>query len=293
MSTSTTFREPSSPSAVSADPPRPLRRVLAFVASLITPGAGHVLRGHTRRGFAWAFGMAALELVLVFLMPVGWATIVIMAMIGALALLACALDTLWLAGTTPSWAIVLASWTALLIFGGITGEQTASYYTEHYLQAFTIPSASMEPTLARGDYVVTDKSAYRTRGPGRGDIVVFTSPLDERRHLVKRIVGVPGDRIEIRGRQVFVNGTALEEPYVAPAPEAPSSGRCVYAFGCDPTFVPVDSYFVMGDNRDRSHDSRHWGLVRRARIVGRVLAIYWSWDAGRRLPRLTRVGTAL
>jgi signal peptidase I len=260
--------------------------------TLVAPGAGHVLRGHVLRGFAWAVGLSGLGLVIVCMMPVTFATIAGAIVLGPLALLVCALDTLWLRDATPSWKALLVSWAVLLISGGIVGEQLTTYY-QSAVQAFSIPSASMEPALARGDFVLTDKSAYRSVGPRRGDIIVFKYPLDERRDFIKRVIGVPGDRIEFRGRQVLVNGHMLDEPYVKPAQDTSPPARCLYVFGCDTTYVPVDSYFVMGDNRDGSQDSRHWGFVRRAKVVGRAFAIYWSWDPERRRPRLARVGMAL
>jgi signal peptidase I len=292
-SLATKLQEPSSHTGDPADRPRPPHRGLALLVTLVAPGAGHVLRGHVLRGFVWALGLSALGLVLVFAMPISFATIAVAVVLGPLALLACALDTLWLRGRAPSWNTILVSSAVLLIGAGIVGDQLTSYYKTNYVQAFSIPSASMDPTLARGDYVLTDKSAYRSAGPRRGDIIVFKYPLDERRDFIKRVIGVPGDRIEFRGRRVLVNGHVLDEPYVKPAQETSLPARCLYGFGCDPTYVPVDSYFVMGDNRDSSQDSRHWGFVRRAKVVGRAFAIYWSWDPERQRPRLTRVGTTL
>jgi signal peptidase I len=292
-SLATKLQEPSSGTDVPVDRPRPPRRSLALLMTLVAPGAGHVLRGHMLRGFVWALGLSGLGLVLVFAMPVSFATIAVAVVVGPLALLACALDTLWLSDRAASWKTILVSWAVLLISGGFAGDQLTSYYKANYVQAFSIPSASMDPTIALGDFVLTDKSAYRSVGPRRGDIIVFKYPLDERRDFIKRVIGVPGDRIEFRGRQVLVNGHVLDEPYVKPAQEASPMARCLYVFGCDPTYVPVDSYFVMGDNRDNSQDSRHWGVVRRAKVVGRAFAIYWSWDPELRRPRLTRVGMAL
>jgi len=292
-SLATKLQEPSSGTDIPVDRPRPPRRSLALLMTLVAPGAGHVLRGHVLRGFVWAVGLSGLGLVLVFAMPVSFATIAGAVVVGPLALLACALDTPWLRDRAPSWKIILVSWAVLLISGGFASDQLTSYYKTNYVQAFSIPSASMDPTLARGDFVLTDKSAYRSVGPRRGDIIVFKYPLDERRDFIKRVIGVPGDRIEFRGRQVLVNGHVLDEPYVKPAQETSPAARCLYVFGCDPTYVPVDSYFVMGDNRDSSQDSRHWGFVRRAKVVGRAFAIYWSWDPELRRPRLTRVGMAL
>jgi signal peptidase I len=171
------------------------------------------------------------------------------------------------------------------------------------VQAFTIPSGSMMESLLVGDYILVNKFLYgpelpftETRLPGlrtprRGDIVVFKYPQDEKRDFIKRIVGTPGDTVQVRGPQVFVNGTPLREPYIKRV-DAPLSGGqtyCGYAYGCEPTLVPPDSYFVMGDNRDNSQDSRYWGFVRRDKIKGKAFLIYWSWDSDRHWLRWWRL----
>ena len=172
------------------------------------------------------------------------------------------------------------------------------------VQAFTIPSGSMMDSLLIGDYILvnkflygpevpfTDKHVPGLRLPRRGDIIVFKYPQDEKRDFIKRIIGTPGDTVQVRGPQVFVNGVALREPYVKKIDSGLSGGQasyCPYAFGCEPTVVPVDSYFVMGDNRDNSQDSRYWGFVRRDKIKGKAFLIYWSWDSDRHWLRWWRL----
>ncbi len=161
------------------------------------------------------------------------------------------------------------------------------------VQAFRIPSGSMKRTLLVGDYVVVEKVSYRFRAPARGDVVVFKYPHQDnemtvgkwfreayelvvhrrrvpRRDYVKRVVGVPGDVVLGKGERVYVNGRPLREPYLY---EAAS-----YDFG--PFKVPPDSYFVMGDNRAESRDSRYWGFVPRRLIRGRAALVYWSHIPG-------------
>jgi len=152
----------------------------------------------------------------------------------------------------------------------------------------------MEPTLLVGDYIMTDNSVYRSRTPRRGDIVVFKYPGDERRDFIKRIVALPGEQVVIRSLRVYVNGDALEEPYVKrESALGGDSGGCGYVYGCAPTIVPSDSYFVMGDNRGNSQDSRYWGFLRREKIAGRAFTIYWSWDRSTHRLRLDRIGKSL
>ncbi len=183
------------------------------------------------------------------------------------------------------------------------------------VQAFQIPSESMENTLLVGDYLLVNKLCYG-RGLGtaampyqkiaRGDVVVFHYPVDPTQHFVKRVIGVPGDHLRMISKKVWINGKLLNEPYVrflypAGGTDPGSIFRDnfprldAYAIDMEPKWlkempklvedgqliVPEGHYFVMGDNRDDSKDSRYWGFVPRENIIGRPLLIYWSvrdWD---------------
>jgi len=194
----------------------------------------------------------------------------------------------------------LAEWTVtfiLLLFG-----------TTSLVQAFVIPTGSMEDTLMIGDHLLVDKLAYAPAGPiskyvipytevKRGDIIVFRYPVDIQQTFVKRCIGVPGDRIRLVNKQLILNGRPVNEPYVYHKTEYIDSYRD--NFPSDPNVhvadfaqdmlmnhvqagevtVPPGSYFAMGDNRDSSLDSRYWGFVPRANIIGKPLIIYWSYDA--------------
>jgi len=173
------------------------------------------------------------------------------------------------------------------------------------VQAFQIPSPSMENTLLVGDYLLVNKLCYGRGSLGdyfmpyrrvqRGDIVVFNYPVNPEQHFVKRVIGVPGDRVRLVNKQVFVNGAPLKEPYVRfsrPADDLfrDNFPRLNVTPGLTPEWwlqlrrlvedgqliVPEGHYFVMGDNRDDSYDSRYWGFVPQANIIGRPLLIYWS-----------------
>jgi len=171
------------------------------------------------------------------------------------------------------------------------------------VQAFTIPSGSMMDTLLVGDYILVNKFLYgpeipltelrltALRDPRRGDIIVFKHPQEEKRDFIKRIVATGGERVQIRGHQVLVNGKPLNEPYTKFADSGIRGGDayCGYAYGCEPTLVPPDSYFVMGDNRDNSQDSRYWGFVKRDKNKGKAFLIYWSWDGDRHWLRWWRL----
>jgi signal peptidase I len=197
-------------------------------------------------------------------------------------------------GTVAEWTITIL----LLLFG-----------TTFLVQAFVIPTGSMEDTLLIGDHLLVDKLAYSMPGavskyllpyesPRDGDIIVFRYPVDISQTFVKRVVGVPGDRIKIVDQQVYRNGVKLVEPYVVHKSPYPDSFRDNFP-NSEPNLmlmdraremlannvangwivVPPDSYFAMGDNRDNSLDSRYWGFVPRDNIIGKPLIIYWSYNA--------------
>jgi len=189
----------------------------------------------------------------------------------------------------------------------------ALFGTTFLVQAFKIPSSSMERTLLVGDHLLVNKFIFGGTGAWydrflpyrplqRGDIIVFKYPFADHQHFVKRVIGVPGDRVKVVDQEVYVNGKLLIEPYVVHDPSArydplnysfpPPAAQYItsavlpewahemrsYISGSE-IVVPPGKYFAMGDNRDQSLDSRFWGFVDRSAIMGRPLFIYWSIDA--------------
>lgn len=163
------------------------------------------------------------------------------------------------------------------------------------VQAFKIPSGSMEDTLLVGDHIFVNKFVYGyhipyTRGrvlefstPKRGDIVVFVFPEDPSKDFIKRVVAVPGDTVEIRAKKVILNGRPLEEEYTRYADGFSPEGFVRTRDVMRPVKIPEGKYFVLGDNRDRSYDSRFWGYVDADAIVGKAMCIYFSIDWGREI----------
>ena len=147
------------------------------------------------------------------------------------------------------------------------------------VKPYRIPSESMENTLLIGDRVLVDRISWRFTDPERGDIVVFHPPFTGP-VLIKRIIGLPGDTVSLKDGAVYINGAPLDEPYVRPMrngrpePTEPFSNGLPWALA-EPYTVPADSYFVMGDNRTDSGDSREFGPVERSQMVGQAFARYW------------------
>jgi signal peptidase I len=158
------------------------------------------------------------------------------------------------------------------------------------VQAFKIPSGSMEDTLAIGDHLLVNKFIYgiklpfsekrllRLRDPQRGDVMVFEYPVDRSKDFIKRVIGVPGDEIEVRNKHVFVNGVLYQNPHEVYRETAVFSREMNPRDNFGPVRVPPRSYFMMGDNRDNSYDSRFWGCIKESDIKGKAFIKYWSWD---------------
>jgi signal peptidase I len=165
------------------------------------------------------------------------------------------------------------------------------------VQAFKIPTGSMENNLLIGDHLLVNKFIFGptplaigravlpVRPIRRGDIVVFKYPDEPERDFIKRVIGLPGETIELRNKKVHVNGQPLDEPYVhfltAPSNDYQEVTSLDVRERFGPVTVPADHYFVMGDNRDNSQDSRYWGFLPRGHVKGKALLIYWSYESER------------
>lgn len=165
----------------------------------------------------------------------------------------------------------------------------ALFVNTFVFQAFKIPTGSMEDNLLIGDHIIANKFIY---GPAsidleklllpikdikRRDVIVFKYPEDPSRDFIKRVIGLPGDKVQIKGKQVYINDEPLEENYKFH--KYPSFRSASENYG--PVTVPENCYFLLGDNRDNSRDSRYWGYVPRSLIKGRALIVYWSFDIER------------
>jgi signal peptidase I len=204
----------------------------------------------------------------------------------------------------------------------------ALFIRQFVVEAFKIPSGSMIPTLLIGDHLLVNKFVYGPRipftdtrlftwkEPKRGEIIVFKYPENEDKNFIKRVIGLPGDKIEIKDGTLFINDQPVKVKDLGLYPDDDGNSgfyakpellkeqlgtvshdilymhsQAGYNFG--PVLVPKDSYFMMGDNRDNSQDSRVWGFVKFNKILGRALIIYWSWDDTTHGVRWKRFGTLL
>ncbi|MBA3006290.1 MAG: signal peptidase I [Proteobacteria bacterium] len=168
------------------------------------------------------------------------------------------------------------------------------------VQAFKIPSGSMLPTLQIGDHLLVSKFSYGVRvpvigtslisrqGPAHGDVVVFRFPRDRSLDYIKRVVAIGGDSIEVRDKQVFLNGQQVENPHAHFTSRDIMSSAAGPRDNFGPVTVPDGKIFVMGDNRDNSYDSRFWGFVDLQDVLGKALIIYWSWDVDKSLFSIDR-----
>jgi len=169
------------------------------------------------------------------------------------------------------------------------------------IQAFRIPSESMRDTLLVGDFLFVNKFEYgpkipftHVRLPGlhpprRGDVIVFQFPQDPSKDFIKRCVATGGETVEIKEKQVYVNGRRLEEPYVRHTDPNIRPAGFDFRDNFGPFTVPKGEMFMMGDNRDNSNDSRYWGTLPMDLVKGRAMFLYWSWDPDRNWPRWARL----
>ena len=199
--------------------------------------------------------------------------------------------------STGFWAEAIAFTKTLIVILGL-----AFLIRVQIVEPFKIPSGSMKPTLQIGDYILVLKFWYGLRvpfvqapvitwrSPSRGEVVVFTRPDDPATpgeddsaiHIIKRIVGLPGETVEVKGAKAFINGAPLEEPYA----------QWVHGGDGDfgPVTVPEGNVLLLGDNRDESKDSRYWTVpfLEEGRIKGRAVVVFWSWDSLSRIGNIIR-----
>jgi signal peptidase I len=182
----------------------------------------------------------------------------------------------------------------------VTAVILALFIRTFVVQAFKIPTGSMENNLLVGDHLLVNKFVFAPTAStlerkllpidpiGRGDVVVFKYPEEPERDFIKRVIGLPGETLELKRKVVYINGKPLQEPYVhflvPPSPEGQEVASYDVRERYGPVTVPANHYFVMGDNRDNSNDSRYWGFVTWDEIIGKPLFVYWSYESDPYVP---------
>jgi signal peptidase I len=285
---------------------RPRKPLLALLMSLVSIGFGQIYNGEVNRAI-WLFlmycalGVPGLAVVALYL-PSGL-------MLPALAMDLCLMLALWVYGMADAWRsarrqpdYVPRAWQTsglyvlvLILCALIVQPQLASYVRNHQIESFRVPSSSNEPTLMHGDFIFADK---RYNCPGctqavrRGDVAIFTYPNDRTIYYVKRIVGLPGERVQIKGQEILINGRSLtlsETRGVGAlrVSEGDEVRRWQVTWSAKESppaeidvTVPAGQVYALGDNRDNSIDSRRFGTVPLADVVGRVRQIWFSYADG-------------
>jgi len=282
----------------------------AGLLSILVLGLGHVYNGRAKRGILlysilWLLGLPGVILLVVLPTPFNLAVFIIVALIVLAFSLYVIIDSIKTARDIGDdyklkaynkWYIYVA---VILIIWLVP---PARIVRAMVVQALKNPSGSMFPTLQIGDHFLLDKLSYGIRNPiwqgylirydkpERGNMVVFVYPADRSKDFLKRVIGVEGDRVEIRNKKVFINGEPIEDPHASFQDTSPGPGGVHLRDNYGPRSVPKGHIFVLGDNRDRSYDSRFWGFVPLRDVKGKAFVIYWSWDRDKGSVRWSRIG---
>ena len=273
---------------------KPRKPWIAGLLSFIADGLGHIYSGSAKRGI-WIITIVAflfLPITLfIFTLSLEWAI-----GFGLLALLSIKtfiiIDSTRIArNKTSEYLLKPYNKIWVYFFYAFIISMTLEYYPGKHLiaQAFKIPTSSMSPTIQIGDHIMSNRWTYRFNSPERGDVVIFKFPKDEKKMFIKRIIGMPGEALEIKNKQIFINGLPLNKSYGKLSPVF-SENTDSKKFNFGPVTISDKAYFVMGDNWANSHDSRHWGFLKDSKILGKAVSLYWSWDSKLGKVRWNRVG---
>jgi signal peptidase I len=291
---------------------KPRRPWIAALLTLLALGLGHLYAGNPKRGLIlFCIGeilLTVLLVLLIFIFPDFIIFFCIASIISSFAFLVfCIVDAVSIAKRKKEnyelvkynrWFVYVGYFIILSLISSIV----SAGVKDSVIKAYKIPAASMMPTLLVGDHVLVNKFIYGIKipflrkiivpgkDPKRNDIIVFIFPKDRSKDFVKRVIGVDGDKIEIKNKKIFINDKPYNDTFglysdnvIYPAALEPRDN-----FG--PVTVPKNSLFVMGDNRDQSMDSRYWGFVDLKDVEGKVFMIYWSRDGIEKTVRWDRVG---
>jgi len=267
----------------------------AAFLSLLLPGLGHLSCGKVRKALL-VYVISQVTIIATFFVFIRTElpyNLIISITIFVSVYLYAIIDSILLAKNTENtlklkpilgYSLLVA---AIIFHSTIIKPLLGNLIKHNFMQAFKIPSDTMLPTLLVGDMLLVDKHAYHNNHPKRNDIIVFQSPEDSSKTLIRRIIGIGGEIIEIRNAKVYINGSLYAEPYEVNTDKTFQSNQrnTLRQFA-----IPENSYFVIGDNRDMKHDNRFWGIVDRKDVNGKAVKFYWSWDKDRSKVRWDRIG---
>lgn len=276
---------------------KPRKWWIAGLLSTAQPGLGQIYNGQAKKGVMFFIAQSSSWLILPLLLKypsaLGFAAFYL---ILPTVYIYIALDAILNARKISNNYLLKAYnkvyiYIAYFVVLGLIVNPTGAYIIKTYVvKAYKIPAASMEPTLLIGDHILVDKLGSSAKNPERGNIIVFEYSGDSQKEFIKRVVGVGGDTVEIRDKELYVNSVLVRNDY------AVNTDTKIFPKGEErrdnygPVTVPPHSFFVLGDNRDRSFDSRYWGFVEKSKIQGIAKCIYWSWDSKSRHARWQRIG---
>lgn len=271
---------------------------VAGLLSLVKAGLGQIYNGQLKKGlFVILIGYCYIPL-FYFVASHGLSILTLFAMIAIAAVYYAYVvaDSIVVARKlstdyTPKKYNSIYVYMGVLLFFGVLNHFLSDSIKNNVIEAFKFPTASMEPTLQIGDHILVDRSP-KARFPKRGDIIVFEYPKDPEKNFLKRVVAIGGDRVEMRDAILYVNGNAVSEPYLK-QPDIDNLAKLSSWSNYSAVVVPDNAYFVLGDNRDKSQDSRYFGFIQQAKIKGIAQSIYWSWDKPNNSVRWDRIGMAI
>jgi len=255
--------------------------IIALLLSFIQPGLGQMYNGQLKKGIIFSLGYALLVLLSI--------TVLFCHFIGMFVSIFCLCvligfglgDAFSSAHKIKELELKPYNKWYLYIFVVIIFSFSIALLAENIrfrnFKAYKIPSGAMEPTLLVGDHIIADLKCYESTKPKRGDVIIFAYPKDTSKDFIKRVIGLEGDKIFIKDKMLYINDRPYFDPYGVYADHSIIPGDIQPRDNFGPVIVPKDSYFVLGDNRDRSADSRFWGFVESRHIKGKALYIYFSW----------------
>jgi signal peptidase I len=272
---------------------------ISVLLSLTSPGLGHIDNGNLKQGFI-IYATVMVSAITAYTL---WAYVIpnlfvflLLVIAGVIAQIKIALHAAQQSRHLTSdiwrpWQSRPMGLIVLFLISTFILEPVVSATGKSIAKSYKIPGDAMNPTLLIGDHIPVKQAYYGINlpfanhllvefsSPQRGDVIVFKYPEDESKDFIKRVIGLPGDRVEIRHQQAYINDQPLTEPYAVHLKGVPADMALRPRDEFGPVIVPADSYFVLGDNRDYSLDSRYWGFVKVEEIMGQAYSIYWSWNS--------------